>query len=91
MKLPKQQCASCPFLREGMLSPATMAEIQSYLLSGTNHLCHSDRTNSTVCLGGRNFQLTVWHRIGIICEPTNEALADAMRDAGIKPKKHICG
>lgn len=91
MKLCKKQCASCPFLHEGMLSPATMAEIQNYLISGTNHLCHNDRTNDTVCQGGRKFQLKVWHRMGIICEPTNEALANAMRDTGVEPKKHICG
>lgn len=90
MKLRKKQCATCPFLCTDLLSPEKMAEIYVYLLSGTNHLCHSDRTNNTVCLGGRKFQLTSWHCLGVISEPTNEALAIAMSDAGVKPKGHIC-
>ncbi len=90
MKLRKKQCATCPFLWTDLLSPEEMAEIYVYLLSGTNHLCNSDRTNNTVCLGGRKFQLTSWHRLGVIGEPTNEALAIAMRDAGVEPESHIC-
>lgn len=89
MKLRKKQCATCPFLWTDLLLPDKMAEIHTYLLSGTNHLCHNDRTNRTVCLGGRKFQLTSWHCLGIIMAPTSEALAIAMRDAGVEPEGHI--
>ena len=90
MKLQKKHCATCPFIHTDILPAKKIAEIHTYLLSGTNHLCNSDRTNRTICLGGRKFQLESWHRLGIISEPTAEALAIAMRDAGVKPEKHIC-
>ncbi|WP_009630145.1 hypothetical protein [Synechocystis sp. PCC 7509] len=73
-----------------MLQPEEIAKIHSYLISGANHLCNSDRSNRTICLGGRNFQLDIWHKMGIISEPTNEALAIAMREASVEPEKHIC-
>ncbi len=90
MKLQKKHCATCPFVYTHILSAKKMAEIYTYLLSGTNHLCNSDRTNNTICLGGRKFQLTSWHRLGVISAPTSESLAIAMRDAGVEPESHIC-
>lgn len=92
MKLAKQQCKSCPFLPNGLpLPPKEMAEIYSYLFEGINHLCHSDRSDKTICLGGRNWALETWHSIGVINAPTNEALAEAMRAHGVEPKEHING
>ena len=90
MKLQKKHCATCPFVNSDILRPEAMSKIYDYLISGTNHLCNSDRTNRTICLGGRNFQLDIWHKMGIIEQPTNEALAIAMREANVEPKKHIC-
>lgn len=92
MKLAKQQCRSCPFLPEGLcLPPDTMSEIYSYLFGGTNHLCHSDRSDNTVCLGGRKVTLETWYLMGKISAATNEALAEAMRRHGVEPKEHING
>lgn len=91
MKLPEQQCASCPFSCTGLkLGKDKMFEIYQYLFEGTNHLCHSDRSGATICWGGRQWQLDVWSKMGIIEEPTNEALAIAMEKAGVEPKAHIC-
>lgn len=90
MKLQKKHCANCPFVNSDILQPKEIAKIHSYLVCGTNHLCNSDCTNNTVCLGGRKFQLDVWYQMGIISEPTNEALAIAMGDAGVEPESHIC-
>ncbi len=84
-------CASCPF--EGAepisLAATSLGKIRSYLLAGQNHLCHSDRSNHTVCRGGRNYQLQMWHRLGLIEVPTDEALARAMKACGIAPRQHI--
>lgn len=89
MKLAKKQCKSCPFLPEGLcLPPDKMIEIYEYLAGGTNHLCHGDRSDQTICLGGRTWALETWHSMGIISAPTNEALADAMRRHGVEPKEH---
>ena len=96
MKIPSNtkvachQCPSCPFLETGLkLGTERMAQIQQYLLEGTNHFCHSDVSNHTICRGGRNHQLTMWHRIGFIAEPTDEALKSAMEKVGVEPKEHI--
>lgn len=92
LKLPKKQCKSCPFLPNGLsVDGGEMSKIHKYLFEGTNHLCHSDRSNQTICAGGRQWQLEIWHCIGRIKAPTNEALAEAMRAAGVEPEKHICG
>ena len=92
MKLPNKQCRDCPFRSDGVeLRPEKMANIFSYLIEGVNHLCHKDRTNNTVCLGGRNWQLKMWCSRGWIAEPTNEALATEMRGLGVEPEKHIAG
>ena len=86
----KHQCDSCPFLPGGLkLGTDKMTQIESYLLSGTNHFCHSDKTNKTICQGGRKYQLEMWHKMGIIEAPTNEALRIAMAKAGVSPKGHI--
>lgn len=31
----------------------------------------------------------MWHSMGIISAPTNKALAQAMKQAGVEPAKHI--
>ncbi len=90
MRLQNKHCATCPFVNSDMLPATEMAKIHSYLVSGTNHLCNSDRTNRTICLGGRNYQLDIWYQMGVISQPSNEALEIAMRDAGVEPEGHIC-
>lgn len=92
MELRKNQCQNCPFHSDPQrlaLSCEKMLEIYSYLLHGTNHLCHNDRSNKTICAGGRRWQLEMWYSMGIISAPTNKALAQAMKQAGIKLAKHI--
>lgn len=92
MKLRKNQCQNCPFRSDPQrlaLSCEKMLEIYSYLLRGTNHLCHNDLSSKTICTGGRRWQLKMWHSMGIISAPTNVALAKAMKQAGVEPAKHI--
>lgn len=90
MKLRKVQCNSCPFLPNGLkISPREMARIHGDLLQGVNHLCHSDRSNNTICRGGRQVQLQMWCSLGRISAPTNQALAEAMRAHGVEPAAHI--
>lgn len=87
----REACETCPFAgrRPIDLGAAKTAEILAYLGEGQNHLCHSDRTNRTVCRGGRTVQLRLMFVRGIISAPTDEALAEAMRRAGIEPGNHI--
>lgn len=87
MKRIKHPCKSCPF--EGsdplILSPEKRADIVEYLNDGVSHLCHSDRRNQTICEGGRHLQLKMWAARGMIKEPTDEALCEAMIVAGVAP------
>lgn len=85
-KLHNLPCADCPFRPEGLkLGPEKMNEIYGYLLQGTNHLCHSDRTNHTICRGGRDWQLTMLARLGLIAQPSDAALEGAMLERGVIP------
>jgi hypothetical protein len=88
----RSKCQTCVFrpvedggidLREGRHE-----EIRAYLLSGTNQMCHHDN-DETICRGGRNFQLEIWARMGVIALPTDEALREAMRAAGVEARDHI--
>lgn len=78
-------CATCIFRERGErteLAPGRLAEIQAYLLRGTPHLCHKPQVEGkrteVVCRGGRDFQLTMWHRMGILPAATDEALQEAV-------------
>ncbi len=92
MRVRRSKCKTCVFRPEkdgGIeLTPARRIEIQTYLLAGTNQLCHHD-DNQTVCRGGREFQLQCWHRMGVIKEPTDEALREAMEERGQEPGGHV--
>lgn len=85
----KTMCATCIFREDGAalpLRPGRLAEIQAYLIQGQAHLCHSGpvagRSADRICRGSRNYQLMIWHRLGILPEPTDEALAAEMRRVG---------
>lgn len=86
----RSKCTTCIFRPGGCdLKPGRLAEIQAYLIAGQNHLCHDDETGRTICRGSRNFQLEVWHRMGLISAPTDAALRAAMSAAGVQPGEHI--
>lgn len=88
----KTMCGSCIMRPESQggisLTPERRAEIVAYLMEGQNQLCHSDN-NKTICRGGRDYQLNLWARLGIISAPTDEALRQAMTLSGISPKSHV--
>jgi hypothetical protein len=88
MKARRQQCSTCIF-REGNpmhLSPGRLGEIQGSLLEGNSHVCHhSPGGRKLACRGGRDYQVTIWHRLGWIDDATDEALAAAMRREGLRP------
>lgn len=64
------------------LRPGALAAIQAAALGGTCQECHGD-DNKTICRGIRDFQLMCWARMGLIAEPTDEAIAEAMRAARV--------
>lgn len=90
-----EQCRSCIFQSDGNqveLRPDRLAEIQRYLLKGNTHVCHTGQDRVTLaCWGGRDFQLTMWYRMGLIPEPTDAALAEAMTGLGLEPPARVAG
>ncbi len=84
-----QMCETCIFREDGnqvRLRPGRLQEIQCYLIQGTPHLCHTPQgTQEFACRGGRDFQLLIWSRLGIIPEATDEALAERMTAMGVPP------
>jgi hypothetical protein len=82
-------CRTCIFRRDGNqvdLRPGRHAEIQAYLARGTPHVCHTPAdgqprgtADDYSCRGGRDFQLTLWYRMGLISAPTDAALEAAMK------------
>jgi hypothetical protein len=84
-------CATCIFRPENPmhLSHGRLAEIQGYLLQGHAHTCHepgpSGRGDELNCRGGRDWQTQMWYRLGLLPEPTDEALAGAMAALGLEP------
>ena len=84
------KCKSCPFREGGLdLGVTRINEIMTYLVAGVNHFCHSDKTERTICRGGRDYQLEIWHRVGILDHPTDDALGKALIVSGLTPGKHI--
>jgi len=89
MKIHPNPCKTCPFTTPNIIRPEKMTEICQYLVEGVNHLCHNDRTNKTVCRGGRNFQLQIWAAMRLIESPTDASLKTAMIKVNVKPEEHI--
>ena len=87
-------CASCPY-REG--SPTeflklTLLENQLNPQSGHTTICHSTGNNPTIkavnvpeklCRGARDFQIKLFHSIGFIDAPTEEAWNAKRRELGV--------
>ena len=90
-KINKTACKTCPFAGTEplILSEEASKEILSYVIAGTNHLCHSDDTNQTVCRGGRDIFLRMAALRGDIEVPTDAALEKAMIAAGFETGSHI--
>jgi hypothetical protein len=89
-KVQPKQCATCIFRTDGNeveLNPGRLTEIQCYLAKGTPHECHTPQKlgqrKHIVCRGGRDFQLQIFHRMGLLDEPTDACLEAKMKELGI--------
>lgn len=76
----QKQCATCPFRVDDHgrhPDPALVAQIQARCLSEqVSQICHhprlSDKSQTHLCRGARDFQLTIFNRLGLLTEPTDE-------------------
>lgn len=82
----KAKCKTCIFGKTPLKLPIErLNEIHQYLATGkSSHICH---TSNLTCYGALEFQANILHRLGIITEPTAEALLEAANLVLSKVKK----
>lgn len=85
-------CGTCPF-RPGSKYACLASDLQRNALNEGSRICHSTGRNglsgrtgkpSMLCRGARDIQLQVFHALGVITEPTDEAWADACNQLGFQ-------
>lgn len=75
----KKKCKTCIFHPDQkIVTQERLAEIQLYLIKGTSHQCHN---NKNVCRGSREYQATIFYRLGMILEDTVECLNEKIKQA----------
>lgn len=76
MPVNKTKCQTCPFRKGG--DPALRAKIETRVLCEASQTCHHSgsihgKPDTHLCRGARDHQLTLFHRLGLLDEPTDEA------------------
>jgi hypothetical protein len=83
-KVRAKQCATCPFRTNK--DPQLVARIQKQCLTEASQICHHpalhDEKEFELCRGARNFQLEIFHRLGVIKAPTDEAWQETREKYG---------
>lgn len=69
MPLNKVKCETCPFRGEGC--PEVRSKVEQRVLTQASQVCHGT-CNKTLCRGARDFQLQIFHRLGLLKEATDE-------------------
>ena len=77
----KSRCKTCMFNEGGCLR--TRASVEKRVLTQASQICH--HTDKTLCKGARDFQIQIFHRLGILSEPTQEAWDETMKTMQNKP------
>lgn len=79
--LRETMCATCPFRPDSKYAPLAV-ELAASALTDASRICHSTGSNAInrrtgikphLCRGARDIQLKVFHGMGIISAPTDEA------------------
>jgi hypothetical protein len=81
----KEMCATCPFrpgspyadLAEGLAMSAATSASRICHSTGSNAIKHRTGRPSRLCRGARDIQLKIFHALGVIDAPTDEAWAVA--------------
>ena len=76
----KKRCSTCPLNKDENgrdQSPQIAAKVKNQCLTEASQICHHPRLHgkaeSHLCRGARDFQLQIFHRLGILEEPTDES------------------
>lgn len=73
----KKKCHSCPFGENG--DDLIRSKVEQRCLD-SSQICHS--TDSTLCRGARDYQLTIFYRLGFLAAPTDEEWAKKRKELG---------
>lgn len=83
MPVMKAKCSTCPFGEDG--DRVLEARVTSRLL-GASQICHhprlSNHRETHLCRGARDWQLTIFYRLGQLSEPTDAAWAAKLGERG---------
>jgi hypothetical protein len=78
MPVRERMCKTCPFHEAGWIDLREFLQMRA--LQEASPICHSTGKALTkcegparVCRGARDFQLMIFHRIGLLSEPTDKA------------------
>lgn len=88
----KTMCATCPF-REGSPHAYLASDLTHSALGQSSRICHSTGSNNAInkrtgkperlCRGARDIQLKVFHSLGFLTAPTDEAWNEKCREMGL--------
>lgn len=83
----KGKCPTCPFNKGGNgreAAPDIADMVRHRCLTEASQICHHPRLHGKkedhLCRGARDFQLEVFHRIGLLETPTDEAWKKKMQE-----------
>ncbi|MBS3951902.1 MAG: hypothetical protein KGZ88_03020 [Methylomicrobium sp.] len=83
----KGKCPTCPFSKDenGREAAPDIADmVRRRCLTEASQICHHPRLHGKkedhLCRGARDFQLEVFHRIGLLDTPTDEAWEKKSRE-----------
>lgn len=75
----KKQCSTCPFRTDEQgrhLDVELVGKIQQQCLMEASQICHHQRRRGEeerrLCRGARDYQLQIFHRLGMLAEPTDK-------------------
>lgn len=73
------QCPTCPFRTDARgrhADPELVGRIQTQILTEASQICHhpslSGQRETHLCRGARDFQLMIFHRLGVLKAPTDQ-------------------
>jgi hypothetical protein len=82
----KTQCPTCPFRTDQSgrhPDVALVNRIQADMLTRASQICHHPalrgHRETHLCRGARDYQLMIFHRLGVIEAPTDQAWAKAKK------------
>lgn len=84
MPVMKRKCSSCPFHEEHKEQRQIADMVRERCITEASQICHHprlhDKKETHLCRGARDFQQQIFHRLGVISAPTDEAWEKANDD-----------